>query len=126
MSQTTTLPSKRADAIRCPSGLNARLEGAFELAARTRTTLPVETSQREMVLGPLLRMASQAVKVVAGAVAHLDSVLGSGSIGCSPPEMACRGRTTKTHFKEDVRFASDCDIALEIWEFAGPSLFIDS
>ena len=53
----------------------------------------------------------QAVEVVAGSVAHLDSVLGPRSIGCSPPEPACRGQTTKTHFQEDVRFACDCDIA---------------
>ena len=53
----------------------------------------------------------QAVEVVAGSVAHLDSVLGPRSIGCSPPEPACRGQTTKTHFEEDVRFACDCDIA---------------
>ena len=34
------------------------------------------------------------------------------------------GRTTKTHFEEDVRFVCDCDIAFAIWEFAAPSLFI--
>ena len=68
----------------------------------------------------------QAVKVVAGSVAHRDSVLGPRSIGCWPPEPACRGQPTKTHFEEDVRFARDCDIALPIREFAGPRLFFAS
>ncbi len=70
----------------------------------------------------------QTVEIVAGAVAHRDSVLGPRSIGCSPPGPASRVHMAKTDspFQEDVRFACDCDIAFAICEFAGPRLFIAS
>ena len=63
---------------------------------------------------------------MAGLAGHLDSVLDPRSIGCWPPEPACRRQTTKTHFEEDVRFACDGDIAFVIWEFAGPKVFVAS
>jgi hypothetical protein len=40
--------------------------------------------------------------------------------------MACRGQTTSTHLKKDVRVACDCDIAFAICEFARPRLFVAS
>ena len=80
----------------------------------------------------LINTAGQAdietVKIVAGSVAHRDSVLGPRSIGCAPPESACRGQTAKTDslLQGDVRFPCDCDIAIVIWEFAVPRLSIAS
>ena len=68
----------------------------------------------------------QSVEVVAESVTHLDSIRGARSIGYSPPESDCRGRTTKTHFELNVGCVRNCNIALTIWEFAGPSLFIAS
>ena len=42
----------------------------------------------------------QSVEVLAGSVAHLDSVLGPRPISCSLPEPACRGQMTKTHSRK--------------------------
>ena len=75
----------------------------------------------------------QAAEVVAGSVAHLDSVLGPRFIDYSPPEPTCRGQTTKTHFEENVRFACDCKIMRDwgvrgseaIDRFPGPYRAID-
>jgi len=68
----------------------------------------------------------QTVEVVARSVAHRNSVLGPRSSGYWPPEPACRGRSMKTHFEEDVPFACDGDIALGVWESTAPWLFIAS
>ncbi len=68
----------------------------------------------------------QSIEILAGSVAHRDSVFAPRSIGCSPREPGCRGQTTKTHLEEDVHFACDGDIALGVWEFTAPRLFIAS
>ena len=89
------------------------------LDARSGPCSPVGLESPADLINAAGQVDVQAVEVVAGSVAHHGSVLGSRSIGCSPPEPACCGQTTKTHFEEDVRFACDCDIAFAIWESAG-------
>ena len=66
------------------------------------------------------RSMSRPPRLCAGSVAHRDWYPAPRSIGCSPPEPACRCQTTKTHFEEDVRFACDGGIAFAIGEFRGP------
>ncbi len=96
------------------------------LDARLASLPPVGLELPANLINTAGQVDVEAAEVVAGSVAHLDSVLARRSIGCSPPEPACRGQTTNTHFEEDVRFACDCDITFATCEFPGPSLFIAS